>query len=167
MSLTLVEPPQKYLFLAAKTRRIKHNELFVFQIVEIQWFTKREMNCDYLLIYVIVSNFANQKRNCFSGLSSFQNIQSYGNTYCWHFSSIVRIIYLVFKTFQELQRVGEVGENEGVLWWKKWDNSSCGILYHSPHRSWYYRHHCIFHGHLCFLNNSHSVPITITILHQL
>ena len=34
------------------------------------------MNCDYLLIYVIVSNFANQKRNCFSGLSSFQNIQS-------------------------------------------------------------------------------------------
>ena len=29
-----------------------------FQTVEMQWFAKSEMNCDYLLISVIVSNFA-------------------------------------------------------------------------------------------------------------
>ena len=60
LSLTLVEPPQKYLFLAAKTRGIKHNELFVFQRVEIQRFAKEEMNCNYLLDLVNVCNFANE-----------------------------------------------------------------------------------------------------------
>ena len=37
---------------------MNQNELFYFQMVEIQWFAKGEMNCDYLLDSVIVRNFA-------------------------------------------------------------------------------------------------------------
>ena len=47
--------------MAAKTRGMNLNEVFYFQTVEIQWFAKGEMNCDYLLVSVIVSNFANEE----------------------------------------------------------------------------------------------------------
>ena len=40
------------------------NEVFYFQAVEIQWFAKGEMNCDYLLVSIIVSNFANEVNRC-------------------------------------------------------------------------------------------------------
>lgn len=56
--------PQKYLFLAAKTRGMNLNEVFYFQMVEIQWFAKGEMNCDYLLVSVFVRIFANQLNRC-------------------------------------------------------------------------------------------------------
>ena len=39
---------------------MKLNEVFYFQTIELQWFAKDEMNCDYLLISVIVCNFANE-----------------------------------------------------------------------------------------------------------
>lgn len=60
MSLTLIVTPQKYLFLTAKTRGMKQNEVFVFQRAEIQCFVRRQMNPYYLLISVIVSNFATE-----------------------------------------------------------------------------------------------------------
>ena len=52
------------MFLAAKTRGMNQNEVIYFQTVEIQWFAKGEINCDYLLDSVIVSNFANQLNRC-------------------------------------------------------------------------------------------------------
>jgi hypothetical protein len=64
LSLTLIVTPQKYLFLAAKTRGMNLNEVFYFQMVEIQWFAKGEMNCDYLLDSVKVRIFANQLNRC-------------------------------------------------------------------------------------------------------
>ena len=80
------------------------------------------MNCDYLLIYVIVSNFANQKRNCFSGLSSFQNIQSYGNTYCWHFALLFGLFTLYLRLFKNSKGLGKLekmkefyGEKNGTI----------------------------------------------------
>ena len=54
-----VEQYQQYLFLAVKTRGMNQNEVFYFQTVEIQWFAKGEMNCDYLLVSVFVRIFAN------------------------------------------------------------------------------------------------------------
>jgi len=56
--------PQKYLFLAVKTRGMNQNEVFYFQTVEIQWFAKGEMNCEYLLDSAIVCNFANKINPC-------------------------------------------------------------------------------------------------------
>ena len=43
---------------------MKLNEVFYFQTVEIQWFAKGEMNCDYLLVSVFVRIFANQLNRC-------------------------------------------------------------------------------------------------------
>ena len=57
--------PQKYLFLAVKTRGMNQNEVFYFQTVEIQWFAKGEINCDYLLVSVFVRNFANELNRCY------------------------------------------------------------------------------------------------------
>ncbi len=53
------------MFLAVKTRGMNQNEVFYFQTVEIQWFVKGEINCEYLLISVIVSNFANKINRCY------------------------------------------------------------------------------------------------------
>ena len=44
---------------------MKLNEVFYFQTVEIQWFAKGEMNCDYLLDSVNVRNFANELNRCY------------------------------------------------------------------------------------------------------
>ena len=44
---------------------MKLNELFYFQTVEIQWFAKGEMNCDYLLDSAIVCNFAIELNRCY------------------------------------------------------------------------------------------------------
>ena len=43
---------------------MKSNEVFVFQMVDIQRFVKRKMNCDYLLDSVKVRIFANQLNRC-------------------------------------------------------------------------------------------------------
>ena len=43
-----------------KTRGMKLNDVFYFQTVEIQWFAKCEMKCDYLLDSVNVCNFATE-----------------------------------------------------------------------------------------------------------
>ena len=39
---------------------MKLNVVFYFQIADIQWFAKSEMNSNYLLVSVIVSNFATE-----------------------------------------------------------------------------------------------------------
>ena len=43
---------------------MKSNEVFVFQMVDIQRFVKRKMNCDNLLVSVIVCKFANEINPC-------------------------------------------------------------------------------------------------------
>ena len=43
---------------------MKSNEVFIFQMVEIQQFVNHEMNCDYLLLSVIDCNFANEINPC-------------------------------------------------------------------------------------------------------
>ena len=40
---------------------MNQNEVFYSQTVEIQWFAKGEINCDYLLVLVNVRNFANEE----------------------------------------------------------------------------------------------------------
>ena len=55
---------RRLLFLIRIEVQMKLNEVFYFQMVEIQWFAKGEMNCDYLLLSVIDSNFANKISPC-------------------------------------------------------------------------------------------------------
>ena len=43
---------------------MKSNEVFIFQMVDIQRFVKRKMNCDNLLVSVIVCKFANEINPC-------------------------------------------------------------------------------------------------------
>ena len=55
---------RRLLFLIRIEVQMKLNEVFYFQTVEIQWFAKGEINCDYLLISAIVCNFANKISPC-------------------------------------------------------------------------------------------------------
>ena len=43
---------------------MKSNEVLIFQMVDIQRFVKRKMNCDNLLVSVIACNFANEISPC-------------------------------------------------------------------------------------------------------
>ena len=53
------------------------NEVFYFQMVEIQWFAKGEMNCDYLLDSVIDCNFANEINPCVGTIKQSANMKQF------------------------------------------------------------------------------------------
>ena len=56
---------------------MNQNEVFYFQTVEIQWFAKGEMNCDYLLLSVINCNFANEKNPCVGTIKQSANMKQF------------------------------------------------------------------------------------------